>query len=98
PPLSPLFPYTTLFRSGFSRALVDRMRGRQIVTVLQIEFCGLRAAADEARARERTGASQNCAPGDLPHDIVLPDLSAFLAYFPTRSEEHTSELQSPYDL
>src|SRR5437867_7994121 len=61
PPLSTLFPYTTLFRSltrGISRSVMSASMG------------------------ESGGASP----------------SLLCASPPSRSEEHTSELQSPYDL
>src|SRR5438094_4099530 len=63
PPRSTLFPYTTLFRSIFSRNVSQR-----------IFAAGVRADATQAGR------------------IVQPRDEAF------RSEEHTSELQSPYDL
>src|SRR5437762_5796311 len=62
PPSSTLFPYTTLFRSGYPR------RGRR--------WSNRRSAPESADLPRRSGRG-----GDQP--------------IPVRSEEHTSELQSP---
>src|SRR5207244_12657389 len=66
PPLSPLFPYTTLFRSLFKR---------QIRVVFPIVYGTLRGRHDFEIAVEIVPAAQR----------PVYD----------RSEEHTSELQSP---
>src|SRR5699024_12315036 len=77
PPTTPLFPYTTLFRSQ-DRPQVDR--------------CGpvpARPGRDQAvpvPGRGRGGLRQRCGCG-RQHRLG-----------PTRSEEHTSELQSRFDL
>src|SRR5207248_10864955 len=96
PPRSPLFPYTTLFRS-----LVDERRGPhflvdrpEIADVLDrdVETGGQRVGAqriDHARV-QRWELPKPC------HGLVLGDIG-HVAH-PGRSEEHTSELQSPYDL
>src|SRR3712207_8430077 len=82
PPRSPLFPYTTLFRSlGEAAAECDPLPlvpSHGDLTPGQILFDGAR-------------------PGLLDFDTVCQaepalDLGQFLAYL--RSEEHTSELQS----
>src|SRR5437879_9161385 len=67
PPRSPLFPYTTLFRSAGAR---PPDRGRQAAARLRVE---LRGPAGRPPGRRRGRDRQ---------------LGA-------RSEEHTSELQSP---
>src|SRR3989454_5836239 len=67
PPRSTLFPYTTLFRSLFTRVSSRDLR------------------AFFARWIERAGAADVKAEAD-------PDYHVF------RSEEHTSELQSPCNL
>src|SRR5699024_12224081 len=64
PPTSPLFPYTTLFRSAIVRS-----------------FCGAWSA------RSRT-----------PQDSFIGTQVTTLGWGRTRSEEHTSELQSRFDL
>src|SRR5207248_6296132 len=82
PPISTLFPYTTLFRStsdsdvvrealGLGRQYVAQHRLRSSESVSALLF----QTAVRPGRRPRTG------PGSWP-----------------RSEEHTSELQSPYDL
>src|SRR5256885_11614660 len=73
PPRSTLFPYTTLFRSGFAR-------GALLPTVFA--------------CRKEIGATQQI---EIGLRMIAPD---FLADFfdANRSEEHTSELQSPCNL
>src|SRR5207248_10420748 len=98
PPRPPLFPYTTLFRS---RILVQRViRGgavgvgvdhaaRAMIDGVRDQLRA-RAAflkADPRQAREVQEAQENDDRTDDRRDAE--DL---------RSEEHTSELQSPYDL
>src|SRR5207248_10854844 len=90
PPISILFPYTTLFRSvlyfdsdkvgllGTSKLLFNAQGDVQRTTVDQI----YNAPADAKYMKVRLLARSN------------PDKAS--SY--TRSEEHTSELQSPYDL
>src|SRR5699024_12473227 len=88
PPVSPLFPYTTLFRSH-PRAARGR-GGEQVAVDLG---GGLAAAHDGDGARlqqvllavEVVGAVQDRGGAALPRERL-------------RSEEHTSELQSRFDL
>src|SRR5207248_11369899 len=68
PPISTLFPYTTLFRSSFTRSPP------------------LAAIAASSSAPPQAAAL----PLKLPPVVALTKMP--------RSEEHTSELQSPYDL
>src|SRR5438094_2074449 len=69
PPRSTLFPYTTLFRSSSSAAVMDSSR-------MTVETG---AGSIEAL---RAGSAIDCGVSVNRH----------------RSEEHTSELQSPYDI
>src|SRR5690348_17413433 len=62
PPRSPLFPYTTLFRSALCRCRLNRRP--------------VRRSANQIAASRRESAAR----------------------LPRRSEEHTSELQSPVHL
>src|SRR5207249_8850254 len=89
PPGSPLFPYTTLFRSE-ARAIADAER-----RLLEVMFERLSLTSPRnvwypvltrrvATIRERAKALAGEA--GIPWDD------------PTRSEEHTSELQSRFDL
>src|SRR5207249_12294872 len=93
PPHSPLFPYTTLFRSLFP---VDPMIARQ--------------AVDDRRGDEVPGTLARCAaredlalrPLDLLDRLVVRRDRGFVdegsEVHVSRSEEHTSELQSRFDL
>src|SRR5206468_11356403 len=91
PPVSPLFPYTTLFRSErFRRAEVEHLRDGDVALPLREEHVrGLQVTMHDAggvRLRER---------GEhLQHDVD----GLFGRERPARSEEHTSELQSRSDL
>src|SRR5207248_8895288 len=98
PPRSPLFPYTTLFRSRadeeFEGFLLELLAEFQITVP---ELGTLRAAhrpvvvLTSNRTREVHDAlKRRC----LYQWIDYPSFEKELA----RSEEHTSELQSPYDL
>src|SRR3989454_6227727 len=75
PPRSTLFPYTTLFRSGWpgdSNAYLE---------------------AGAARPR-----ASGCVVAEAIRQVVPLPGSGHLQAPPTRSEEHTSELQSPCNL
>src|SRR5207248_8568845 len=97
PPCSPLFPYTTLFRSvGIAELRID---GNGALALGD----GLREPSLErvhpAEKRVRFGArllrERRLIQANRARVIAL-----LLALVTTleRSEEHTSELQSPYDL
>src|SRR5207248_7948243 len=79
PPMSTLFPYTTLFRSPahFARSL--RSESPEPDEAFARGHCG-RKTVDQST---RTDLSRERASARLRNH---------------RSEEHTSELQSPYDL
>src|SRR5207244_12796992 len=68
-PRSPLFPYTTLFRS--------------VATVTE-------EITVSARSADPTAPDQNTTAVDLDHDLLRSS-----GVRRSRSEEHTSELQSP---
>src|SRR5256885_12974370 len=86
PPRSTLFPYTTLFRSG--------SRGRVQREIAEGEPAADRLQGDVERDRRTHGRAQQSEGGrvDVAVDRQLP--------LPLigRSEEHTSELQSPCNL
>src|SRR5688572_31238837 len=93
PPQSPLFPYTTLFRSGLIRGGWDGALRRPLLAV---------ACADGAARRPYPfHAWSSCAfpcvichlSFEIRHSKFPPRLPAA-----TRSEEHTSELQSQSNL
>src|SRR5688500_19614887 len=80
PPISTLFPYTTLFRSA---DLVGARPAFEEEVVEQVEL--------EVAAREDVGAIP-CIAHRIDRQCRLP------AGDEVRSEEHTSELQSPCNL
>src|SRR5256885_12898904 len=92
PPKSTLFPYTTLFRS--SSAKVIRARKSRLVVI------GRSVSSRAVRGREEDGR------GDFPREPHSPAGSLPVGVRTThstskcraRSEEHTSELQSPCNL
>src|SRR5207249_8104148 len=91
PPRSPLFPYTTLFRSGFTREPATSLLAGHLpasprphpplLTKCPPPLCA-RAARRSAARRPRYAATRR--------DHAPPTF--------VRSEEHTSELQSRFDL
>src|SRR2546426_5111443 len=84
PPRSTLFPYTTLFRSRvLEDALVERLAPR---------VQGLELARDARRVVRIVGEQQ-------PQPVVrIADPARGIEPGSERSEEHTSELQSPCNL
>src|SRR5207248_4584737 len=94
PPRSPLFPYTTLFRS---RHISQHLH---FVSLPQ-DLLGNRSGG---HAPNRFARARPSAPWPAPNPKLRlirvigvrgPELRL---HFGVRSEEHTSELQSPYDL
>src|SRR5258708_27625103 len=79
PPRSTLFPYTTLFRSGWS----DSVAARQVREVLD---CG----RPPDHVALRLGAALGAQEAELAEGF-----DAFGQHRQVRSKEHTSELQSP---
>src|SRR5207248_7818705 len=98
PPRSPLFPYTTLFRSR-AAASANGLPGRFVRSLWpRIYVHGSdRAGHDRplVRAAEQS-ATYGADETDSIHPPAQPDRSH--SWAAPRSEEHTSELQSPYDL
>src|SRR5260221_11978200 len=94
PPRSTLFPYTTLFRS--------RVQSRALVSLT--EASGGVAVAGQGRARfaETVMVPQGLQDFVEKYFHVVVELNArdhvVTQTLPARSEEHTSELQSPRDL
>src|SRR5256885_10465779 len=88
PPRSTLFPYTTLFRSN-----VDRWRGTDRVRLSSFRSTPVGPARPPASLQGggRAGLGKACRPGLGP-----PPQELLLGRW--RSEEHTSELQSPCNL
>src|SRR2546426_5352828 len=82
PPRSTLFPYTTLFRSGRARTLSLR----------NLDF-----ARGAERRRHAVERRQRLGKRPFPK-IAAGDGDAQVFRSARRSEEHTSELQSPCNL
>src|SRR5690606_42008605 len=82
PPRSPLFPYTTLFRSHEGRRLRDARRVERALAVARVLVAGQHG---------RAGALRLEVVRDDEH-VVAARVVAL------RSEEHTSELQSRENL
>src|SRR5207249_9192515 len=84
PPSSPLFPYTTLFRSG--HAVGQERRRFASGEPYRSERRGQREGCVQSRIGQAPGAGEAKRDRQPPVARVL------------RSEEHTSELQSRFDL
>src|SRR5207248_9798309 len=97
PPRSTLFPYTTLFRSEsagvdpgvFIRSMATRGAHGGLATTTEEVADLLEAFGFERVLLETVGV------GQTELDIARTAETTVLVL---RSEEHTSELQSPYDL
>src|SRR5256885_2889940 len=85
PPRSTLFPYTTLFRSQSRR-------------VVQAEGQALRASVDELENRTAEFVKERVAVLEALLRDVLSKAARMDVTRLNRSEEHTSELQSPCNL
>src|SRR2546425_9737937 len=87
PPRSPLFPYTTLFRSGSENHLVDRRTGEThlLGRSQMVPFANALGTTEPITLSARDGVR-------LHGYMTRPP--GFGAPGPMRSEEHTSELQS----
>src|SRR5258708_25031932 len=79
PPRSTLFPYTTLFRSGLRRSGDDMPR----------DGCLVAGMIDRGKPLPRAVGPVIAEPGPSAACVLLHDETV------GRSEEHTSELQSP---
>src|SRR5207248_5773568 len=98
PPRPPLFPYSTLFRSSASmRRIVAAFTRRMSATSVHRTHPSRVSASDSVAARIALAIQ----PGPL---TALPTPFQITDHRPGgrggvgRSEEHTSTLQSPYDL
>src|SRR5256885_7962044 len=92
PPRSTLFPYTTLFRSD-EHVLVERALD---VVERRDDFALLRAPYLDLGACQRREVERVHRMAALDHHVVRHVDDG--ADWPDRSEEHTSELQSPCNL
>src|SRR5207249_8079001 len=95
---SPLFPYTTLFRSRRSPQVQGQARPRREAQAAGQE----KGRQEEVAAVKRPlpllllGAAVACARAPQPAAVTPADVPALTSQ--ARSEEHTSELQSRFDL
>src|SRR5256885_7946750 len=91
PPRSTLFPYTTLFRSGtvgICRALKPGMQASRTFIHIALALVGASLIAPPRQVAAQGGPKTTRAAAATPStDVEQP-----------RSEEHTSELQSPCNL
>src|SRR5207248_11039615 len=97
PPRLTPFPYTTLFRSATPRTLTDPaalvpVEEAVIRDGFPAAWLGAGSGPDSQEERDRQPGS-HCA-------MLVPLIAGGrkLGALTVRSEEHTSELQSPYDL
>src|SRR5207248_5642001 len=91
PPLFPLFPYTTLFRSVIVAASCVETARILLNSKSRHYPAGIANSSGQVGRNLCDHLYGTTGSGYLPHLLGQPS-------FPDRSEEHTSELQSPYDL
>src|SRR5205807_10157569 len=98
PPPSPLFPYTTLFRSAALRVpevlgeVLEALSLRPTVIDVGLDYhVGTAGSRLSPAQRQRTAIAR--ALLKRPDVLILNEATTAL-----RSEEHTSELQSPCNL
>src|SRR5207248_11182439 len=95
-PGSPLFPYTTLFRSEVD-TLLAVYTGTTLATLAEV------ASNDDSSFGVTTSRLTFNSVSGTTYQIAVDAYEAEegqvrLTILENRSEEHTSELQSPYDL
>src|SRR5207248_8774825 len=89
PPALPLFPYTTLFRSADD--------GRVLAHPRQVREVNLLVLVNDLKAFSAVGVEVELVERHRRVGRERVEVALAVAV-PVRSEEHTSELQSPYDL
>src|SRR5207248_9845623 len=98
PPISTLFPYTTLFRSHSIYDVLEKDLG----IVIDHGVATFRPVRADRTVAQRLGIRRGellLAIWQIDYDEEdRPVLSSHEYHIADRSEEHTSELQSPYDL
>src|SRR2546426_4499181 len=93
PPRSTLFPYTPLFRSLRDFPTSLRTPNRTQLGIFSNPATESDVAAVTFNSRD-VGDMKNCKPGDCVVKLPATDMRSIHK----RSEEHTSELQSPCNL
>src|SRR5207248_11240675 len=95
PPSSTLFPYTTLFRSQVRYGLSQYVKtNHALPKAVSYEDLLNTLKPNLGRARFES----DCWAADYQAEFTRFSTGEAHKPFLTRSEEHTSELQSPYDL
>src|SRR5256885_15893145 len=94
PPRSTLFPYTTLFRSDRVGPCLEVVRDHRVLGAAQL----FRPVHDQSLAADALDARAHL--GEQPAQVLDVGLARGVEDLRTalRSEEHTSELQSPCNL
>src|SRR5207248_11144009 len=92
PPTSTLFPYTTLFRSWSSKRRGSRKVSRRMRTLVVVDQ---RRKLVEPPSLRSIGVGRHQFLELVERGAIIVIVQKALGI---RSEEHTSELQSPYDL
>src|SRR2546426_6624502 len=87
PPRSTLFPYTTLFRSQIDMNVRRGLSLAEARRMARLDFGGI------TQTREAVGDVRS-----IWLDSVWRDIQLAVRLLRRRSEEHTSELQSPCNL
>src|SRR5205807_9497500 len=97
-PLSTLFPYTTLFRSRQLRSMLESpvFHGSKRCKQFLEYICEKSLAGEADTLKERTIAVEVF--GRAPQSDLGEDTIVRVGAREVRSEEHTSELQSPCNL
>src|SRR2546426_3856806 len=101
PPRSTLFPYTTLFRSRHETvrtvdAIIGKRRESDADRHVERIFAGVGEVARHDAVAQAFGEDRRTVRRGLRHHD--DELLAAVARDDVRSEEHTSELQSPCNL
>src|SRR5207248_7727323 len=90
PPTPPCFPYTTLFRS---------VRPRPQRSSLPSDSRRVRRSLAWSSSSAKISSSMRRVVGSsVPRNRTISEYDSMTIRMLERSEEHTSELQSPYDL
>src|SRR5207248_7502072 len=92
-PPSTLFPYTTLFRSPSARNVPGRAERWNSVRRSAVR----KSSTSAISVQHAPPIAVSRSAATMPPCTIGP-LGARKQYSGVRSEEHTSELQSPYDL
>src|SRR5207249_11422430 len=95
---STLFPYTTLFRSEGRASSADDERELVRVERLAVETVRLAHTLAGACRDARMPAVIGAVLAESAARIAVEVISEEVLWTPVRSEEHTSELQSRFDL